>query len=204
MISLPPSINYEQTIRILAELDILKKRLAISENTAPVELEHGKDPTDVFNKLRDALLQIGALNNEEISPNYVFAEIMRGYEDITVMLQALHIEDRSFPPAKKTDAEPKDSLAAAFDLMKEIQRLQRDAGIERTDFTPFYKTNSVSPSEVLIMIGMCLTELQTLKAYMDLKYITPPAQRYYAKTPADVHQLTIWLSRRLSLIQTVK
>ncbi len=200
-----PGLVYEQTQRILTEFAIFKARLGITAQVSPAQTYEGKKPIDVFNKLHQVSMQMDILNDEEISPTYVFAEVMRVYEDIVTLLRWLNIPDHTYPPAKMVDVAPKDSLVAAFELLHEIQRLQRDVGVERTDFSIFKKKDNVLPSDVINIVGMALAELQTVKATIDLtSFITRAAEYHEIKTPADVHQLLRWTTRKLRLIRELR
>jgi len=198
------ALVYEQTQRILTEIQILKTRLNISQRITPVEKFTGKQPIDIYNKLNWVSYQWDVLNGKNIDLSYVFAEVMRIYEDINTILRAKHIEDTSFPPEKIPTMQAVDSLQAAFELMAEVQRIQRNMGIPRTDFSVFRKREQVLKSDVFNMVGMVLAELQTIKAWMDLnRVLTPPANSYQGKSSADVHQLLGWAIYKMQLIKTL-
>jgi len=198
------ALVYEQTQRILTEIKILKTRLSIRQRITPLEKFTGKQPIDVYNKLNWVSYQWDVLNGQNVDPSYVFAEVMRIYEDINSILRAKHVEDTSFPPEKISTMQPVDSLQAAFELMAEVQRIQRNMGIPRTDFSVFHTREQVLKSDVFNMSGMVLAELQTIKAWMDLnRVLTPPANSYQGKTSADVHQLLGWAIHKLQLIKTL-
>jgi len=207
IISLEPKMSvdselvYEQTQRILTEFRIIKARIGLTSQISPPQNYSGKKPIDVFNKLHQISLNIELLNQEPIVPNHVFAVVMKINEDVDVILQHLLIDDQTFPPAKNTDAKSADVLTAVFKAMAEIQRLQRQAGIVRTDFSTFQKNKGALPSDVFNMVGMVFAELQTIKANMEIKSIAAPATRFEGKTRADVQQLVRWISRKLQLIQ---
>ncbi|ABK44612.1 hypothetical protein Mmc1_2111 [Magnetococcus marinus MC-1] len=202
---LDPVLVYEQTQRILTEIAIIKKRLGVDEKVSPAKAEVGKQPTDVFNKLHQISLAIDKLNHAPISPSSVFAEAMRVYEDVNTLISHLQLDNTTFPPAKLENITPMDSMDATFGLIKEIQRLQRDMVIPRTDFTSFKNQRTIEPADVFNMVGMCLAELQTIKAALDLSTeVTPQAKFYTNKKPADVHQLIRWITRKLQQIQTVR
>lgn len=204
VLDLDPALVYEQTQRILTEIRILKTRLGIGGRVSPLEPESGKRPIDVFNRLNYISHQWDVLNGQEIEPSYVFAEVMRIYQDVEAIMRALHLEDLSYPPAKQPEVGPADSLEAAYTMVLEMQRLQRGAGIPRTDLSVFRGESRALPSDVLNMVGMGLAELQTLKAHLDLSgELTPPAGSYRDKTPADVHQLLRWVIRKLRLIRVL-
>ena len=204
LLSVDPVLTFEEAMRIHNELEIVKSRLGILEQVSFPDMEEGKSPLDVFNQLHYISKQLDMLNGEEISAAYVFAEAMRVFEDVSLLLQVLELEDTTYPPEKEAQATEKDALAAAFELMEEIQRLQRGAGIERTDFTPFRKEKEVTPSDVIDMVGMCLVEIQTLKATLGVKTVTPPAEQYMAKGPEEVHQLIRWTTRKLRLVRAIR
>jgi hypothetical protein len=203
-LNLSPGLVFEQSQRILAELRILKKRLGITKQVSPSQQYAGKQSIDVFNKLHHISYQLDVINREEINPNYVFAEVMRVYEDIATLLKALQLRDQTYPPGKQEKVTPADSLAATFELLAEIQRLQKDAGIERADFSIFQKKEEVLPSDVFNLVSMALAELQTIKAYSELNYyVTPPAVTHKRKKPNDVHQLLRWTTRMLRQIRSL-
>ena len=204
VLDLDPLLVYEQTQRILTELRILKTRLAIRTTASVPPFVSGKKPIDVFNQLSHVSLLLEELNNETISPTYVFAEAMRAYEDSTMILMASHIEDTSYPPGKVSNVTPAQSLSSTFELMDEIQRLQKSAKIPITDFSPFRHLTEITPADVYNMVGMCLAELQTLKAYDHINSPTPAAEYHEAKIPADVNQLIQWTVRKLKLIKEIR
>ncbi|MEG3640815.1 hypothetical protein [Magnetococcus sp. PR-3] len=202
---LDPVLVYEQTQRILTEIAIIKTRLGIEIKTSKPEPVTGKKPIDVFNKLHGISLKMEILNDAPISPSLVFSEVMRIYEDSNSILRRLQLEDPTFPPAKMESVTPQNSLEAAFELLKEIQRLQRDLSIPRTDFSPFMKWDEIIPADVFNMVGMSLAELQTIKTALELNNtVTPQAKVYTGKKPADVHQLLRWITRKVRLIQSLR
>ncbi|MCI5138663.1 MAG: hypothetical protein D3922_09685 [Candidatus Electrothrix sp. AR1] len=173
-LNLSPGLVFEQSQRLLAELYVLKKRLGITAQASAPQQFKDKQPIDVFNRLHHISYQLDVLNREEINPNYVFAEVMRIYEDIATLLKELQVRDLTYPPGKEKEVTPADSLTATFELLVEIQRLQKIAGIERTDFSIFQKKKLVLPSDVFNLVSMALAELQTIKADRDLHhYVTP-------------------------------
>jgi len=204
VLQIEPILPYEQTQRILTEFAIIKKRLNIKTKATAIRKHIGKKPIDVFNKLHHVSMMIDELNQESINPSYVFAEALRAYEDVSHIIVGLRIEDKSFPPAKGKNIQSRDSLEQAWNLMQESQRLQKEVGIERVDFSPFYNKENVLPSDVFNMVGMCIVELNVLKAYLKITDLTSQAEYHGAKTPADVHQLLGWSTRRLSQVSLLK
>lgn len=196
-----PAKVWEQTQRILTELRILKKQLGVVGEISPAAVVSGKQKIDVFNKLNEISYDLDALNGEGISPSYVYAEALRINEDINAILRSTNTLDSAVPPARNIKVEPKDSLRVAFALMQEIQRLQRKLAIENTDFSVFLKKDAVVPSDVFNMIGLCLAELQLVKAKLGMNHhITPPAEFHRGKTPAEVVQLLGYATQKLHLV----
>lgn len=197
-----PRTTWGQTQRVLAELRIVKTNLGIAGEVGPAARFEGKRPIDVFNKLNAISYDLDALIGEPTSPALVYAEARRINADINSLLRRTATADTAVPPARQADARPADSLMAAFALMEEIQRLQRHHGIETTDFGAFRKQEQVAPADVFNMVGMCIAEMQTLKAKLGLKHaITPPADYVAGKTPAEVQQLLLYEAAKLRLIQ---
>lgn len=204
VLEIDPYLNYEQTQRILLELNILKDRLGIKDEILSAEVVEGKQPIDVFNKLHEASLNMDLLNKEEINPTYIFAEVMRLFEDVTTVIQWLDIEDTTFPPARVDNVILSQILDETFVMMKELQRLERRNVLQITNFSTFDKNSNINLSDIFNMVGMCLAELQAIKASMDIKELTPPAQYQENKTMADVYQLLQWITRKFKLIRAVR
>ncbi|MBF0621902.1 MAG: hypothetical protein HQL54_08235 [Magnetococcales bacterium] len=199
---LNPALVYGQTQRILTELRIIKRHFGINGQTPKPDVVPGKKPIDVFNRLHAISLDLDALNNQQIDPPYVFAEVMRLYEDVSYFLRQLGIKDNTFPPARQSNIIPGDSFKVSFGVMKEIQRIQRILGASHTSFSAFDKQQDVVPSDVFNMVSMCLAEFQIVKAHMKITRITPAAHLLTNnKTPDDIYQLLRWIRRKLRLVQ---
>jgi len=197
---LNPDLVYEQTQRILNEINIFKYRQNIHSEVFELQNFSNKSPIDVHNALTRASAAFDELNRTSFTPSYVFAESMRIYEDLSVILQHLEIPDKTIPSSRNDLATSNDTFNIAMKTLAKIKQLQIGVAIETVDFSGFRKQN-VTPSDVFTMTQMILAELQTIKAYIGLKnYITPAAIRYDNKAPADVDQLMNWNLRKLSLI----
>ncbi|MBF0422905.1 MAG: hypothetical protein HQL73_07920 [Magnetococcales bacterium] len=205
VLELEPSAVYEQTQRILTELRLVKRRLKITREIPPQEVEADKKPADVVNKLLFVSAQMDMLNQDKFTANDAFTEVKRLNEDVGLLLDHLKIQDVAFPPAPKPDATPSDSLISAFALLAEVQRLQQLASIARVDFGPFRKTTAVEPEDVFNVVILILAELQTVKAFLGLEdELTPPSRNNRDKSPSDVNQLLGYATNRLRLIQSLQ
>lgn len=195
---------YEQSLRILTELNLLKFYLGIQDKVASPPAFSGKTVTDNFNLLSHISYQIDLLNGTEFNPSAVFGQAMRIYEDVNTLVEALEIKDDTTPSSKKANSLPADSLAMALQLLQEIKRIQNLAGVEAIDVYAFNLQKNITPTEVFGITGIVLAELQTIKAYLGLKHaFTPLANFYYDKTPGDVIQMLGWSLKKLQLIQSL-
>lgn len=205
MLQVDPRLPWAQTQRILTEIKIIKRLLGVSGEVSPATVVQGKRPIDNFNKLNQISYDLDTLNGETINASYVYAEAMRFHEDLAALLRRLEVPDTAAPPAKSVNTPPRESLKAAFDLMSEVQRVQRLAGLETTDFKVFAKTENaeiIVSADVFNMVSMSLAELQVLKAKLGLRYeFTPPADIHEGKTPSDVTQLLGYSANQLRLIR---
>lgn len=194
--------TWGQIQRTLTEIRIVKTYLDIPGEATPVTAVQGKRLIDVFNKLNQIGHDMDTLNGKLINASYVYGEVRRLNEDVNDILRKTGTVDNAAPPAGNPNATPKEALQAAFELMDEIQRLQRQMGIETADFGVFRKTENVVSADVYNMVILSLAELQLIKAELGMKRaFTPPAQYQEAKMPAEVEQLLGYVGNKLRLIK---
>jgi hypothetical protein len=204
LLNVSPAYPYEQILRILTEIEIIKRHLEITEKTElSTAVITGKTPTDNFNFLNKISVEIDFLNGSSFTPNNVFSQAMRVLDDVNAILDHLEIRDNTIPPAIQVGATPQDTFSVGIILLEEIRKVQLLAGLDTIDISilkSFYKT--ATPSEVFGLMGLALAELQTLKGYLGLKYmLTPPARHYENISPQNTHQVTGWTIRKLRLIK---
>ena len=200
---LDPAFTYEQVQRLLQEIKILKFRFDIKQTISPPESVKGKTATDVYNLFNRISRELDLINGAEFSPSNVFAESIRIYEDMEVILNHLNIDENTVPPIKKDAGTPGDSYKIAIELLNTMKHLELQAGIKTVDFYAFNRTN-INPSDVFEITQIILAEMQVIKAFIGLRReITRGAQHYSDKTPADVSQLLGWLLRKAKLIRSL-
>ncbi len=202
VLNLNPDLVYEQTQRILTELEIFMIRKGIKHPEHKTKVYKGKTPIDVYNALTHVSKSFDELNKGIVTPSYVFGEQMRLYDDITSIVQKLHIVDKTIPKKKQVGAVPADVFDECMNVLEKVKQLQIGAGIDFVDFSEFKKGNE-SASEVYTITQMIIAEVQTLKAYVGIDAITPASPKYNTKTPAEVGQLVSWNLRKLNLIQSL-
>ncbi len=197
-----PMLVYEQVRRLLTELDVLKFYLQIPGGTPPPREVNGKQPIDVFNLLNAISYQLDSLNGESFTPSHVFAQAIRISEDIKVLLEALGIHDDTISPPKQENTRPAEVYLVGLELLGEIQRINRLAGLPVLDIEAFRLPPPITPSEVFTLTGIILAELQPLKARLELKHTLTPIAGYYThRIPADVRQVMGWALRKIKLIR---
>lgn len=202
VLNLNPDLVYGMTQRILTEINIFKIRNDIVSPKFEKKIYKNKTPVDVFNGLSIVSLLIDKLNKNEINPSFVFGENMRVYDDITLILQQLKIQDKTIPAQKIKDSTPKDTFRTAMKILTKIKQLEINAGLTFVDFSQF-KKESPTLSDVFELTQMILAELQTVKAYLGIETITPGAIKYKTKTAVEVNQLMSWNLRKLELIKSL-
>jgi len=202
VLHLNPDLVYEQTQRILTELKIFKLRMGIKKSFFKEKKFTNRKPLDVFNGLSYISTSLDILNKGGLTPSFVFAENMKVYDDISLILEFLEIEDNTIPGFKNKNATPNDTFNTALQILEKIKYLQINVGMEFVDFSGF-KKDKIIPSDVFSLTQMILSELQTLKAYIGLKTITSTASKYKTKTPTEVDQLMSWNLRKLNLVDSL-
>ena len=203
VLNLTPFYSWAQCLRILNEIKIVEQAIGISIATPPtVPVVTGKRTVDVFNKINQISALWSVLVGGQITPPYVYAEAMRLHDDVAALLQAQDVMDSALPPVKLENATPADSLEAGFDVLREIQRLQLQAGLETINLDEFHIVRQdTRPQDVFNIIGLLLAELQMLKAKLGLRHIaTPIAQYYEGKKPADVTLVLGYIANKLHLL----
>ncbi|MEA3315512.1 MAG: hypothetical protein U9Q30_06640 [Campylobacterota bacterium] len=203
VLNLNPDLVYEQTQRIKTELDIFKHRLGISNIKYEKDYKFkNKTPLDVYNGLSNLSNLFDILSKGELTLSYVFAENMRIYNDIDLILGYFDIEDKTIPQKKNIDATPTGTFNIGLKILEKIKQLQISVGIDFVNFNSF-KKKTQTPSEVFGITQMIISELQTIKAYLGISVITSGAVEYKTKTPVEVDQLMSWNLRKLELLKSL-
>jgi hypothetical protein len=206
-IKLEPVLNinsdlvYEQTQRILTEIRILKYRLDIKSEKYKIKVYKNKTSLDIYNTLAHISAAFDELNKTGFTSSFVFGETMRVYDDLTMILQHLKLEDKTIPTKRNDMATPKDTFVVAMKILDKIKQIQFSVGIPTVNFSSFRKIDPTS-SDVFGLTQMIIAELQTIKAYIGLlHYVTPSSVIYTNKSTVDADQLMNWNLRKISLIE---
>ena len=202
VLNLNPDLVYEQTQRVLTELKIFEYRNHIPMKNFTAKKYVNKTPLDVFNGFAYVSVAMDKLNRSSFTPSYVFAQNMRVYDDLTLIISRLAIEDNTIPAKINPKATPNDTFRTGMRILEKIKQLQILAGIAFVDFSSLDK-GKATPSDVFSITQMIIAELQTLKAYLKINSITIAAKRYESKTPVEVDQLMSWNLRKLNLVGNI-
>ena len=202
VLNLNPDLVWEQTQRVLTELRIFEYRNFIPTKTFKVKKYENKTPLDVFNGFSYISVAMDKLNRSSFTPSYVFAQNMRVYDDLSLIISRLGIEDNTIPAKINPKATPNDTFKTGMKILEKIKQLQILAGISFVDFSSISK-GKATPSDVFSITQMIIAELQTLKAYLKINSITIAAKEYDSKTPVEVDQLMSWNLRKLNLVGNI-
>jgi hypothetical protein len=202
MLEMSPDYPWAMTQRILVEIAIMKQLLGIPGQPPAAVPVSGKHPIDAYNKLHHISGELDVLTGAVTSSD-VYSEVKRLDEDANAILRHLRIFDSAVPPPRRDNLLPKDSLRASFELMAEIQRIQRANGLQTTDFKGFEMGDKTTPDDVYGMVALSLAELQRVKAQLGLTHlVTAPGAYAESKTPTDVVQLLGYVADKLRAIKT--
>jgi len=202
VLNLNPDLVYEQTQRVLTELKIFEYRNGVPMKNFTAKKYTNKTPLDVFNGFSYVSVAMDKLNRSSFTPSYVFAQNMRVYDDLTLIISRLAIEDNTIPAKINPKATPNDTFRTGMRILEKIKQLQILAGIAFVDFSSLDK-GKATPSDVFSITQMIIAELQTLKAYLKINSITIAAKEYEGKTPVEVDQLMSWNLRKLNLVGNI-
>jgi len=213
-VNMEPTLNmdasfiYEQILRLLQEVRILKLHLGVSREVETIAQKYvNKSPTDLYNILNKISRDFDIINAQEVTPSYVFGELIRIYEDFQAIFNRLKLDDETTPPSKNTQATPMESYRIALELLNVLSKIENNLGLKSIDFYAF-RREEVVPSDVFEITQIILAELQVIKAKIGLTHtITRGAKQYRDKTPTDASQMLGWLlkkSQKLLHTQTMR
>ncbi|MEI6412710.1 MAG: hypothetical protein WCP34_00420 [Pseudomonadota bacterium] len=199
---MPPNQPWGMTQRILGEIAILKFYLDIPGDSPAAQPVTGKRPIDAYNRLQQVSAELELLTSP-VTPSEVYGEVKRLNADVNALLRHLRIFERAMPPPRRENLQPRDSLRAVFEVMGEIQRLQRAHSLDTTDFKGFETDDKTVPGDVFGLVAFTLAELQRVKAQIGMTHaITAPAVYEENKSPADVVQLLGYIANKLHEIRS--
>jgi hypothetical protein len=199
--SLDPRYTWGQTQRVLTEIRILRRLLGVPGEVAEAPAVEAKRPVDVFHKLAEVEALWDSLLDDDFAAAALYGEALRLDEDVNGLLEWLKRFDDAVPPPRPEQATVEGALAAAYEALGEVQRLQRLLGLPVTDLSGLL--GRANPEDVLDLVVLTLAELQTVKARAGLVHAIPPAAKYRAgQRIAQASQLLRYTANKLALIRS--
>ena len=168
------------------------KKLAVSALPTAADPVSGKTPTDVFNRGTSVLLKFNALcGYDEISPNEVFAEMVRVTEDTRSILRQADPESRYSiaAPDSAPGLDPVDVYKKCLSIRRVINKHRLALGVAATRLPADPADDSVEPRSVFVQTQIILAELNHLKLLTGTTSSTPLAVPVRKTTlPSDVYR----------------
>ena len=183
--------------RVLTEIQVIKYYKGIPGASSAAVPVSGKTALDVYNKLHQISGDLDLLVGP-VTPSEVYGEVKRLDADVDAVIRRLHQFEKASPPARRENLLPRDSLGATFDVLAEVQRIQRQYGMEVTDFKGFDMGDKSTSDDVFGMVEMTLAEWQRIKAQVGLMHLMTPAAGFEeGKKPSDVVQLLGYVAAKM-------
>jgi len=187
--------------RVLTEIEIFKHYLDIPGQAGAASAVPGKRTIDLYNKLHQISGELDLLTGP-ITPSEVYGEVKRLNEDANAVLRHLHIFEKGIPPPRRENLSPRDSLRTVFEMLGQVQRIQRMNGLETVDLKGFDMADKTVPDDVFGLVALTLAEWQRVKLKLGMSHhITVPASFEENKTPSDVVQLLGYVTDKLHEIR---
>lgn len=150
-----------------------------------------KTPTDVFHEAVATFIKLCALNGQRaITPNEVYAELVRGVSDAQSILAQIDpaCRYRIDAPASADDLKPSDVYAQCLQIRRRINIKREELQLGTTPLPQVPADRKLAPTDVFIQTQIILAELNMLKKGTRTVSSTPLAIPVTGKTPKDAHQ----------------
>jgi hypothetical protein len=206
--------------RIYAPRDVFLVTTLLLENVRHLATEHNiddmpgeekpladKTPTDVFLLAAIVFTKLNALcGYRDISPNEVYAEMVRGADDVRSILQQSDPECRYRvdAPASEENRKPADVFKKCLAIRRLINEHRKALNMPITPLpASIPPDNKIFPRDVFLQTQLIIAELNLLKLRTDTVSSTPlpiPVKR--TLTPTDVYGQANILEYLLRQVQT--
>ena len=199
---------FDLTLRLDHELSLVYRHEGIAAELwgveqAPQEFT-GKTPSDVFaNMQRIAHLLDTLLGSEGYTPNDVYREAMMVQQEVKLVAQSLgeRIPERTWLDSQyMADAEPRDVLIKAHEVLDLVGQVKRRAGIFGSRNVGVSIHQSVTPSDVYNQVRLIDAELNELKVFLAIDGRPNRIEAVEGKRPAHVLQVLEGLSAVLKTL----
>jgi len=163
-----------------------------------------KTPTDVFNRAVRVFVKLNALcGYEDLEPSEVFAQMVRGVEDVKSMLRQADpaARYRIDKPPTEPNRIPGDVFEMCLNIRKQINLMRQSLGMETIPVPEMSVRERIRPFDVFFQSQIIIAELNLLKKPLKTKSSSPLSVPVTGKSPTRVHEQATMI---LHLLKQVK
>ena len=184
------------------------KRIATSMQIAELPTDEivvtGKTPTDVYGLAIRVYLKLNSLcGNSDLSPNEVFAQMVRAVDDAKSMLRQSDpaCRYRIDSPAAPEGSQPSDVFAQCLKIRHLINTHRDSLGMQAVP-VPERPGSLIRPADVFFQTQIIIGEMNLLKLQLKTVSSTPLPIPVRDKTPTDVLRQANMLDHLLKQIRS--
>jgi hypothetical protein len=189
--------NLRQAARVLGVED----RLPTAVPTAT-----GKVPTDVFRVLVESHVKLDRLcGHDKISPNEVYAQMVRATMDVRSILQQGDPASRyriDAPPSDY-DRSPRHVVERALEIRGTINQLRERLGLPVIALPGSIPDGEIDPIYPFVQAEIIIADLNLLKIHLKTVSSTPLPVPVRGKNPTHVHQEALLLQHLLQQVPQI-
>ena len=166
-----------------------------------------KTPADVAEITLNLFAKLSAMSGQEkISPNEVFAQVVRAGADAEAILKQIDpaCRYRVNPPASKPGRKPSDVFAKCLEVRHAINKLRESMKLSATPVPSMSADRKLQPADVFIQTQIIIAELNLLKMNTGTISSTPLAIPVSDKTPTNVHEQVALLQYLLPQVRSLR
>ena len=176
---------------VLFEVRRIARALGVAELPEERKIFTGKTPTDVYFRIATIYMKLSLLSGrEKISPNEVYAQMVRAISDVKSILGRIDPARRYRIDAPKSAAglKPADVFRECLSARESINASRRHFGLGTIPVPAVADGHSIEPMDVFLQTQVIIAEINILKLGTGTISITPLPVPVTGKTPSDVHQ----------------
>jgi hypothetical protein len=163
-----------------------------------------KTPTDVYNRGVQVFIKLHALcGYNELSPNEVYAQMVRGVDDVKSMLRQNDpaCRYRIDAPPTEPNRTPGDVFAKCLEVRNQINVLRRSLDMKPNPVPSLPNRETIGPRDVFFQTQIIIAELNLLKEPLATKSSSPLTIPVTGKTPTHVYEQASMILHLLKQVQ---